>query len=215
MNTAHAKLFFNVVLLCLISMFVNSAHAVMSFDANVTNNVIYGSGNTNGSFTLDRTNGIELGLRAKVRFDAAKLNWPRHGKSGVVPAPTSSSLLTASLHCGILATKFEVVGLLTSPTLNFRVSNRNGPIPGHGQSTRLRPIDGQNQMRRLRNTDLDFATNAPIIPPNLNQLTSVPESASIQIYAVTKATIPILKRDLIKIPRTVILFADDRLFPQK
>lgn len=34
----------------------------------VTNNVIYGSGNINGSFTLDRANGIELGLRVKTRF---------------------------------------------------------------------------------------------------------------------------------------------------
>ena len=49
----------------------NTAMAVTSFDQNVTNNVIFGSGNANGSFTVDRTNGIELGLRAKLRFDAS------------------------------------------------------------------------------------------------------------------------------------------------
>lgn len=45
------------------------ASAGTSFDANVTNNVIFGSGNANGSFTVNQDNGVELGLRAKVRFD--------------------------------------------------------------------------------------------------------------------------------------------------
>ncbi len=31
--------------------------------------MIFGSGNANGSFTVDRENGIELGLRTKLRFD--------------------------------------------------------------------------------------------------------------------------------------------------
>lgn len=47
------------------------AHAVVSFDANVTNEVIFGSGNANGAFTVDRSNGVELGLRTKLRFDGA------------------------------------------------------------------------------------------------------------------------------------------------
>lgn len=46
-----------------------NAQAVVLFDQNVTNDVIFGSGNTNGGFTVDRANGIELGLRAKLRFD--------------------------------------------------------------------------------------------------------------------------------------------------
>jgi hypothetical protein len=29
----------------------------------------FGSGNANGAWTLNRNNGVELGLRAKVRFD--------------------------------------------------------------------------------------------------------------------------------------------------
>jgi len=47
------------------------AHAVISFDQNVTSNAIFGSGNANGGFTVDRSNGVELGLRSKVRFNAA------------------------------------------------------------------------------------------------------------------------------------------------
>lgn len=46
----------------------DGAHA-LEFDQNVTNNVIFGSGNLNGGFTTDRANGIEIGLRGKLRFD--------------------------------------------------------------------------------------------------------------------------------------------------
>ena len=50
----------------------SAVHAA-SFDQNVTNNVIFGSGNANGGFTVEQTSsvGIELGLRGKLRFDAA------------------------------------------------------------------------------------------------------------------------------------------------
>ena len=46
------------------------AVAAPQFDQNVTPDVIFGSGNINGSFTVDRNNGVELGLRAKLRHDA-------------------------------------------------------------------------------------------------------------------------------------------------
>lgn len=36
---------------------------------NVTPNVIFGSGNANGSFTVDQSDGVELGLRGKLRFN--------------------------------------------------------------------------------------------------------------------------------------------------
>lgn len=48
-----------------------SAHALTEFDQNVTGDVIFGSGNANGGFTTHRQNGVELGLRAKLRFDAS------------------------------------------------------------------------------------------------------------------------------------------------
>ena len=53
--------------------FAGPASAVVMYDQNVTNNVIFGSGNTNGSYTTDRANGIELGLRGKLRFNAGNL----------------------------------------------------------------------------------------------------------------------------------------------
>jgi len=47
----------------------STSQAVVLFDRDVTNEVIFGSSNANGNFTVDRANGIELGLRAKLRFD--------------------------------------------------------------------------------------------------------------------------------------------------
>ena len=41
----------------------------LTFDQNITPDVIFGSGNANGGFTVDQSNGVELGLRAKLRFD--------------------------------------------------------------------------------------------------------------------------------------------------
>ena len=38
-------------------------------DANVTPDVIFGSGNANGGFSISQNAGIEIGLRGKLRFD--------------------------------------------------------------------------------------------------------------------------------------------------
>ncbi len=46
---------------------------VLECDQNVTNNVIFGSGNLNGSFTTDRNAGVEVALRGKVRFNDSNL----------------------------------------------------------------------------------------------------------------------------------------------
>ncbi len=52
----------------------SGADATTTFDANVTNNVIFSSGGvSNGAFTVDRANGVELGLRGKLRFNSANL----------------------------------------------------------------------------------------------------------------------------------------------
>lgn len=46
-----------------------SMAAALTFDDDVTNNVIFGSGNENGGFTVDRNSGLEIGIRGKLRFD--------------------------------------------------------------------------------------------------------------------------------------------------
>lgn len=47
------------------------ANADITYDQNIAPDVIFGSGNANGSFTVDRNAGVELGLRGKLRFNAS------------------------------------------------------------------------------------------------------------------------------------------------
>lgn len=46
----------------------DSVQDQLLFDQNVIPDVIFGSGNANGAFTVNRNNDVELGIRAKVRF---------------------------------------------------------------------------------------------------------------------------------------------------
>ncbi|MCA9235116.1 MAG: hypothetical protein KDA44_06580 [Planctomycetales bacterium] len=55
------------------------AQASLQFDQNVTNSVIFGSGNANGGFTVDRANGVEVGLRAKIRWPAPQSTYLSQG----------------------------------------------------------------------------------------------------------------------------------------
>lgn len=50
---------------------VGPAMAALLYNQNVTPNVIFGSGVGNGSWTVDRENNIELGLRGKLRHNAS------------------------------------------------------------------------------------------------------------------------------------------------
>ncbi len=49
----------------------NPETRAVTFDDNVTPDIIFGSGNVNGGFTIDRDNGVEIGLRGKLRFNAS------------------------------------------------------------------------------------------------------------------------------------------------
>lgn len=65
--------------LCASVLLSATAQAALLYDQNVTPDVIFGSGNANGSFTVDRTvntagaTTLELGLRAKLRHNASGL----------------------------------------------------------------------------------------------------------------------------------------------
>jgi len=49
-------------------LFAGQAQATLLYDKNVTPDMIFGSGNSNGYFTVDRQKSVELGLRAKIPF---------------------------------------------------------------------------------------------------------------------------------------------------
>ncbi|QEG38333.1 PEP-CTERM sorting domain-containing protein [Roseimaritima ulvae] len=48
----------------------SSDAGILTYDQDVSPDVIVGTNVANGGFTVDRSNGIEVGLRAKVRFNA-------------------------------------------------------------------------------------------------------------------------------------------------
>jgi len=57
----------------------------------VTPDVIFGTGNANGSFTIDQENGVELGLRAKVRYPIPENRFNYDGvDTYMMPSGTSS-----------------------------------------------------------------------------------------------------------------------------
>jgi len=53
------------------SLSLAASAGTLLYDQNVTPDVIFGSGNVNGSYTVDRDNGVELGLRGKLRHNAS------------------------------------------------------------------------------------------------------------------------------------------------
>lgn len=59
------KIIFAIASLCV----ALPSSAAILYDEDLTNGVVFGSGNANGGFTIDRASGIELALRAKLRFD--------------------------------------------------------------------------------------------------------------------------------------------------
>jgi len=65
---SRATRIFGSAICGLVLALASTAHAVVSYDQNVTSNILFGAGNANGSFTVDRANGVELGLRGKIRF---------------------------------------------------------------------------------------------------------------------------------------------------
>ena len=67
MNTQRLALAVAAIVTLTLSAPVNA----LTFDANVTPDVIFGDGNDNGSFTVHQANDAEVGLRAKLRHNGA------------------------------------------------------------------------------------------------------------------------------------------------
>ena len=56
---------------CSLLLLSQGALAAPVYNQSVTSNVIFGSGNINGSFTTDTQNNVELGLRGKLRHNGS------------------------------------------------------------------------------------------------------------------------------------------------
>ena len=64
------KQIFSLMILTAVLVGTAGEASALLFDQNVTPDVIFGTGNANGSFTVDRSGGVELGLRGKLRHNA-------------------------------------------------------------------------------------------------------------------------------------------------
>jgi len=71
-----------VAIAALMAIGGTAAQATVTYDDNVTSNVIVGDGIANGGFTVDRANGVELGLRGKLRFDSSDLPQNTYNSNG-------------------------------------------------------------------------------------------------------------------------------------
>ncbi len=96
------------------------AHADL-FDQDVTPGVIFGSGNLNGGFTTDTANGVELGLRGKLRHDPAdnlpKNIWNSNG-DGTYDFVTGGPNATTAVWSFEWSINSNVSGAALGPTLD-------------------------------------------------------------------------------------------------
>ncbi len=132
-----------------------SANATVLFDQNVIPEVIFGSGNINGSFTVDQANGVELGLRGKLRHNGSgspenTFNSNGDGTysfaAGVAPTQSSPTAVWSfewSINSdydgtgGALDSFTYVLGIDSDPTLGTDYSSFdpiNGANPGESNT---------------------------------------------------------------------------------
>jgi hypothetical protein len=124
------------------------------FDEDVTPDVIFGDGNDNGAFTIDQSNGIELGLRGKLRFNAS--NQPENTFN-------SNGDGTYSFAAGTPPTGFGFAsGSPTTPIWNFEWSV-NSNYDGTGDV--LNAFDYQLDMDFDPGTGTNFQSFDPINLP--------------------------------------------------
>jgi hypothetical protein len=113
MGKGTMKLFAIAAICCAATMMGSRpADAVLVYNTNVTPDVIMGTGNANGGFTVDQANGVELGLRGKLRFDGTN-------------QPQNVFNYTGISGAGHGVYTFAAVG----------VNPLNGPVPSWANST--------------------------------------------------------------------------------
>jgi hypothetical protein len=135
--------------------FLTSAASGLTFDGNATAGWHQGSGVDNGSLTLDQQNGIELGLRGKLRHNAsgeAKNIFNSNGDG------------TYSFEPGVAPTQ-------NFPTAIWSVEwaiNTNTDINSHG-STGLHLDDFTYQLTLVNNVTGDSTSYDPINDPDTSK----------------------------------------------
>ncbi|QDU54044.1 PEP-CTERM sorting domain-containing protein [Aeoliella mucimassa] len=115
----------------------NAASAAITYDDEVTPGIIFGSGNANGGFTIDRENGVELGLRGKLRHNASGLAENTFNSNGdgtytfqAIVAPTQSSPTAEWSFEWSINTDFDGSSGFTLDDLTFELALDTDPTAG-------------------------------------------------------------------------------------
>lgn len=168
------------------------AFSTTLYDQNVTPGILFGSGNANGSFTIDQANGIELGLRGKLRHDATGqpqniFNSNGDGsytfKSGVAPtqsSPTGVWSIEWSINTDYLGTS----GLALND-LRYELSLDTDPSSGVSFST-FDPINGTNPNTSTVYWDHAIGDNGDTAATNFNASDEVDYASLIDTYNVAQ-----------------------------
>ncbi len=129
--------------------FAPASQALM-FDQDVTPDVIFGSGNANGSFTVDRNAGVELGLRGKLRHNAAGAPENTFNSNGdgtysfaAGVAPTQSAPTAVWSFEWSINTDFDGASGLTLDSLSYALGLDTDPSLGTSFLS-FDPINGGN-----------------------------------------------------------------------
>lgn len=69
MGQTNMKLFKKIIITVSVLLFSMQSFASLLYDQDLVGGVFFGDGNKDGSFTVETQNGIEVGLRGKLRFD--------------------------------------------------------------------------------------------------------------------------------------------------
>lgn len=138
---------YSALILVLFSFSSRNAYGVIAFDQNVTPEVIFGSGNANGSFTVDRTGSLELGLRAKERYPTPSNTFNSNG-AGKYTFSTGHSVANPDRPLWnfewSVNTNYDAVGSDVLSSLTYRIDIDYDPAVGttNFQSFDLISTDG-------------------------------------------------------------------------
>lgn len=145
--TLHHRLLASTLAALLVSSVANAA---ITFDDNVTPEVIFGNGNANGSYTVDRDNGIEIGLRGKLRHNAVGAAENTFNSNGdgtysfdAIVAPTQAFPTAVWSYEWAINTNYDGSTSYTLDDLTYELSLDTDPSAGESFVT-FDPIHGVN-----------------------------------------------------------------------
>jgi hypothetical protein len=187
--TLHHRLLASTLAALLLSSVANAA---ITYDDNVTPEFINGSGNANGSFTVDRANGVEIGLRGKLRHNAMGQPENTFNSNGdgtysfdAIVAPTQVSPTAVWSYEWTINTNYDGSTSYALEDLTYELSLDTDPGPGVSFLT-FDPIHFPNPATGLDLWDHAMGDNSTPNGGGVKALTEPQYAANIALYNVAQ-----------------------------